>query len=97
MTSLKGFQSRKGVKRTVEDLIGEETFSKYVKSLRVPDWILLHFKTKARISGNTWQAVLNITKLGRTGVSPGTNFFKFRVLGFHVTSSKLKVRNYQSF
>lgn len=41
---------RKGVKRTVEDLIGEETFSKYVKSLQVLDWILLYFKTKARIS-----------------------------------------------
>lgn len=63
---------RKGVKRTVEDLIGEETFSKYVESLRVPDWILLYFKTKARISGNTWQAVLNITKLGRTGKSCDT-------------------------
>ena len=68
---------RKGVKRTVEDLIGEETFSKYVESLRVPDWILLYFKTKARISGNTWQAVLNITKLGRTGVSLGTNCLTF--------------------
>jgi len=48
---------RKGVKRTVEDLIGEETFSKYVKSLQVLDWILLYFKTKARISENTWQAL----------------------------------------
>lgn len=68
---------RRGVKRTVEDLVGEETFSKYVESLRVPDWILLYFKTKARISGNTWQAVLNITKLGRTGVSLGTIFLEF--------------------
>jgi len=54
---------RKRVKRTVEDLIGEETFTKYVGSLRVPDWILLYFKTKARFPGKTWQAVLNITKL----------------------------------
>lgn len=68
---------RKRVKRTVEDLIGEETFSKYVEILRVPDWILSYFKTKARISGNTWQAVLNITKFGRTGVSLGTNFLTF--------------------
>lgn len=28
---------RRRVKRTVEDLVGEETFSKYVESLRVPD------------------------------------------------------------
>lgn len=68
---------RRGVKRIVEDLVGEETFSKYVESLRVPDWILLYLKTKARISGNTWQAVLNITKLGRTGVSLGTIFLEF--------------------
>ena len=71
---------RKGVKRTVEDLIGEETFSKYVESLRVPDWILLYFKTKARISGNTWQAVLNITKLGRTGVSANKIIYKYSIL-----------------
>ena len=68
---------RRGVKRTVEDLVGKETFSKYVESLRVPDWILLYFKTKARILGNTWQAVLSITKLGRTGVSLRTIFLEF--------------------
>ena len=60
---------KKGVKRTVEDLVGEGTFEKYLETLRVPDWILLYFKTKARISGRTWQAVINITRLGRTGVS----------------------------
>lgn len=59
---------KRGVKRTVEELVGDETFSTYVESLRVPDWLLLYFKTKARISGSTWQAVINITKLGRTGV-----------------------------
>lgn len=48
--------------------MGDETFSKYVEGLRVPDWLLLYFKTKARISENMWQAVINITKLGRTGV-----------------------------
>ena len=42
--------TRKGVKRTLEDLVGEETFSKNVERLWVPDWILLNFKTKARIS-----------------------------------------------
>ena len=66
---------KKGVKRAVEDLVGEETYVKYVESLRVPDWVLLYFKTKGRISGNTWQSVINITKLGRTGVSLQTLFF----------------------
>lgn len=63
---------KKGVKRTVEELVGDETFSLYVENLRVPDWVLLYFKTKARISGNTWQAVINITKLRRTGKSSDT-------------------------
>ena len=61
--------SRKGVKRAMKDLAGEETYAKYVESLRVPDWVLLFFKTRARISGHTWQSVINITQLGRTGVS----------------------------
>ena len=59
---------RKGVRKGVEELVGDETFSKYMESLRVPDWVVLDFKTKARVLGNTWQAVINITKLGRTGV-----------------------------
>lgn len=61
--------SRKGVKRAMQNLAGEETYAKYVESLRVPDWILLFFKTRGRISGHTWQAAINITQLGRTGVS----------------------------
>ena len=41
---------KKVVKRTVEELVGDDTFSKYMESLRVPDWVLLYFKTKARVS-----------------------------------------------
>ena len=59
---------KRGVKRSMEELIGEEILDRNVESLRVPDWILLYFKTKARVSGWTWQAVINITGLGRTEV-----------------------------
>lgn len=77
---------KRGVKRTVEDLVGEETLGKYVETLRVPDWVLLYFKAKARVSGRTWQAVINITRLGRRGVRqpckstwfPGSLFFPER-------------------
>ena len=69
---------QKGIKRSVEDLVGEGTFAKYVESLRVPDWILLYFKTKARISGRTWQALINITRLGRTGVI--LNVFNYKLI-----------------
>ena len=61
--------SKKGVKRALQDLAGEETYAHYIESLRVPDWVLLFFKTRGRISGHTWQAVINITQLRRTGVS----------------------------
>ena len=43
------------MKRAMADLVGEDTYAKYVKSLCVPDWVLL-FKTKSRISANTWQS-----------------------------------------
>lgn len=59
---------KRGVKRTVEELVGDDTLSKYVESLRVPDWKLVLFQTMARVSGKTWQSVINITGLGRTGV-----------------------------
>ena len=67
--------SSKGVKRTYEDVLGEN-FPALVQSLRVLDWVLLLFKTRERIFGATWQAVINCTKLGRTGVSLSRkNFF----------------------
>ena len=66
---IEDLSSKKDVKRAMEDLAGEETMEKFVESLRVPNWMLLFFKTRARISGQTWQAAINITRLGRTGVS----------------------------
>ena len=39
-------QSNEGEKRAVENLVGEETFSKYVQSMRVPDWVLPFFQNK---------------------------------------------------
>ena len=61
---------KKGLKRAVEELVGDGTLSRYVESLRVPDWTLVHFQAKAkpRVSFKTWQTVINITGLERTGV-----------------------------
>jgi len=56
-----------GVKGIVEDLIEEEI--KVRGELAGAGLVLLYFETRATISGNPWQVVLNITKLGRTGVS----------------------------
>lgn len=59
---------KKGVKRTVQELVGDDTLSKYVECLRVPDWKLVLFQAMVRVSAKTWQSVINITGLGRTGV-----------------------------
>ena len=50
------------------ELVGNDTMSKYVACLRVPDWKLVLFQAMARVSSKTWQSVINITGLRRTGV-----------------------------
>ncbi|XP_066025915.1 uncharacterized protein [Pocillopora verrucosa] len=59
---------KRGVKRSVEELVGDDTMSKYVACLRVPDWKLVLFQAMARVSSKTWQSVINITGLGRTRI-----------------------------
>lgn len=41
--------TKRGVKRTMEDVMGDEMYSKYVESLRVPSY----FKMTSRSSGHT--------------------------------------------
>ena len=59
---------KRGIRKTFEDLLSEDTLSNYFSSMHVPDWVLLYFKIKARISDSTWQTAINFTKLGRTGI-----------------------------
>ena len=59
---------KRGVKRSVEELVGDDSLQKYVESLRVPDWQLVLFQAMARVSAKTWQPLINVTGLGRTGV-----------------------------
>ena len=51
---------KRGVKRSVEELVGDDTMSKYVACLRVPDWKLVLFQAMLRVSSKTWQSVINI-------------------------------------
>ena len=46
---------KRGLKRAVEEVVGDGTRSRYVESLRVPDWKLVHFQAKAMVSSKTWQ------------------------------------------
>ena len=65
---------KRGVGDTFKELLSEETLNRYVDSRRVPDWVLVYFKLKARISDSTWQTAINFTNLGRTGVSCNNMF-----------------------
>lgn len=46
----------------------EDVWEEKLKSMRIPDWIYLLFKLKSRISDRSWQDLINLTRLGRTGV-----------------------------
>ena len=74
----------KGTKEAFEKLLSEETWDKRVQCMRVPDWIYLLFKLKARISDSGWQALTNLTKLARTGVSIG----RFCLPSFYLRSGR---------
>ena len=53
--------------QALETVLGDSSV-KFFQSLRVPDWTLLYFKLQSRIPDQAWQTLLNICKLGRTGV-----------------------------
>lgn len=56
----------KGVCMAFSKLLLEETLTARTQSMRVPDWVLVLFKLKSRISDKGWQDFTNLTKLGRT-------------------------------
>ena len=60
---------KKGVIPAFSSLLSEEVWQKRIECMRVPDWVYLLLKLKTRISDLGWQEFLNLTKLGRTGVS----------------------------
>lgn len=59
----------KGVGKAVKVILSDEIFQKFVESMTVPDWVLLYFKLSARLPDEAWQMLLNLTRLGNTGVS----------------------------
>ena len=66
----------RGVKRGVEEVLGDDVHLKLLESLRVPNWVLLYFKLQARLPDQAWQTLLNLSMLGRTGVSSRELFIK---------------------
>lgn len=54
--------------QALETVLGDSSV-KFFQLPRVPDWTLLYFKLHSRVPDQAWQTLLNISKLGRTGVS----------------------------
>ena len=59
----------KGAQSTILSLVNDEVTEELIKSMRVADWCLLYLKLSARIPDAAWQTLLNITHLGKSGVS----------------------------
>jgi hypothetical protein len=63
-----------GAKGALDVILSEENRSDMLASISVPDWVYLLAKVRMRISDAAWQTFINLTQLGRTGVS---SFFLF--------------------
>ena len=61
--------SNLGAQRAMKKVLSTRSQSILVESIRMPDWVYLLLKVRIRISDAAWQTLLNLTQLGRTGVS----------------------------
>ena len=59
----------KGTKRGLSELLSSETYDRIMQTMRVPDWVLLYFKLQTKLPDSAWQTLLNLTQLGKSGVS----------------------------
>ena len=87
----------KGAKKGLTELFSSQTYEQIFVSLRVPDWVLLYFKLKTRLPDDAWQTLLNLTQLGKSGVSKNS-FFKTYICYAHGGSMKTdKLRSSNTF
>ena len=73
----------RGAKKGLTELLLPITHQRLLESMRVPDWVLLYFKLQAKLPDAAWQTLLNLTQLGRSGVS----FTLYTVLKIFLYSS----------
>ena len=59
----------RGAKKGLTELLLPTTHQRLLESMRVPDWVLLYFKLQAKLPDAAWQTLLNLTQLGKSGVS----------------------------
>ena len=58
-----------GVRKAFCELVPEELWNQRVQMMSVPDWMLLLCKLESTISDDSWQMILNRTRLGKSRVS----------------------------
>ena len=56
-------------KKGFTELLTSETHARLFHSMRVPNWVLLYFKLQAKLPDRAWQTLLNLSQLGKSGVS----------------------------
>ena len=56
-------------KKGFTELLSSETHARVFHSMRVPYWVLLYFKLQAKLPDRAWQTLLNLSQLGKSGVS----------------------------
>ena len=64
-----------GVRKAFCELVPEELWNQRVQMMSVPDWMLLLCKLESTISDDSWQMILNRTRLGKSGVSQPLTIF----------------------
>ena len=57
------------VRKAFCELVPEELWNQRIQMMSVPDWMLLLCKLESIISDDSWQMILNRTRLGKSGVS----------------------------
>ena len=58
-----------GAKKAFETVLSERSRFLLMESIRVPEWVYVLLNVRIRISDSSWRTLLNLTQLGRTGVS----------------------------
>ena len=56
-------------KKGFTEILSSETHARVFHSMRVPYWVLLYFKLQAKLPDRAWQTLLNLSQLGKSGVS----------------------------
>ena len=57
-----------GVRKAFCELVPEELWNQRVQMMSVPDWMFFLCKLESTISDDSWQMILNRTRLRKSGV-----------------------------